>query len=214
MRRLAIAQLGTNDLSFDQKKFVEVLVDQTIRKIVPHALRSASKVIKEKKHKAALEEASVRCEREGNLEAAKNAREAADAAYAYTNASADVYAAYAATATAYTATATATAASANAYAAYTATATATAYAASANAYAAYTATATATAYAAVYAAYAATAVDAYADADADAVLNMSADIGVQALRAAGAHGIELMDQLILVSDATRAAIDSAMENKS
>ena len=186
MRRLAIAQLGTNDKSFDEKKFVEVLVEQTIRKIVPYALRSAIKGIEDQKHKAAFEEAAVRCERDGDLEAAKNAREAAyadaDAAYAdaaaYTANAAYAAAAYAA----------ADAAAAAAYAA--------AYADAAAAYA--DADAAASAYAAAADAAAAAAANAAAGCVArnDIALNMSADIGVEALRAAGAHGIKLMDQLI------------------
>jgi hypothetical protein len=165
MRRLAIAQLGTNDPSFDEKRFVEVLVEQTIRQIVPHALRVAGKTAKDE-HKALLEEAAVRCERDGDSEAVRNAKKA-DAAYAYTGCAASA-AAYAA-----------------AYAAYAG------YADDADA---------ASEAAAAYASYAATK---YADAAAfcasaaDGIaLNMSADIGVQALRAAGAHGIKLMDQLI------------------
>jgi hypothetical protein len=143
MRRLAIGQLGTNDPSFDEAKFIEVLVEQTIRKIVPHALRVAAKTAKDER-KASLEEAALRCERDGDRAAAWNARRAA----------------------------------------YADTTTVAAYAASASA----------SAYAAYAAAYAA----AWADAAAhdDIALNMSADIGVQALRAAGAHGIALMDQLI------------------
>jgi len=144
MRRLAIAQLGTSDPSFNEAKFIEVLVEQTIRKIVPHALRAAVKTAKDER-KAFLEEAALRCERDGDLEAAKNAREAASAASA----------------------AAASAASADAAA----------YAANA-----------------AYAAHAAACAD--AAANDDIALNMSADIGVQALRAAGAHGIKLMDQLI------------------
>jgi hypothetical protein len=142
MRRLAIAQLGTSYPSFDEKRFVAVLVEQTIRQIVPHALRVAGKTAKDE-HKALLEEAAVRCERDGDSEAARNAKKTA---YAVTTTTA-AYAAYAADAAA--------------------------------------------AYAAAYAA-------ACADAAAndDIALKISADIGVQALRAAGAHGIALMDQLI------------------
>jgi len=152
MRRLAIAQLGTSDPSFDEKKFVGLLVEQTIRKVVPYALRCAIRAAEDQKHKAALEEAAVRCERDGDLEAAKNARRA-------------TYAANAATATA----------AADAAAAYASTA--------------------------AYADAAADAACACAEAAGcvayqDIALNISADIGVQALRAAGAHGIKLMDQLI------------------
>ena len=174
MRKLAIAQLGTNDTSFDEKKFVDVLIEQTIRKIVPHALRAAVRAAEDQKHKAALEEAAVRCERDGDFRAARNARKAASATYA-AYAAADAYAA------AYAAYANANAANA-------------AYAADAND------AADAAAYAAnaAYAAYANDANDAAANAAAndDIALNISADIGVEALRAAGAHGIALMDQLI------------------
>jgi len=154
MRRLAIGQLGTNDPSFDEKKFIDVLVEQTIRKIVPHALRLTGKTAKDE-HKALLEEAAVRCERDGDLRAARNAQEAAyaadDATYAHA-----AYAAYAYAAAADDADDAAAAAAASA---------------------AYTREAT------------------YA-ADDDIALNMSADIGVQALRASGARGIALLDQLI------------------
>jgi hypothetical protein len=153
MRRLAIAQLGTSDPSFDEKKFVGLLVEQTIRKVVPYALRCAIRAAEDQKHKAALEEAAVRCERDGDSEAAKNARRAA-------------------------------------YAVTTTTAAASTYAASTAA----TAAAADVSYADAAAAYAADAA-AYAAHD-DIALNISADIGVQALRAAGAHGIALMDQLI------------------
>jgi hypothetical protein len=145
MRRLAIAQLGTNDKFFDEKKFVDVLIEQTIRKIVPHALRAAVRAAEDQKHKAALEEAALRCERDGDLGAARNAREAAANAANAANA----------------------------------------------ADAAYDAANAEYANAAAYAADAANAA-----ANDDIALNMSADIGVQALRAAGAHGIKLMDQLI------------------
>jgi hypothetical protein len=153
MRKLAIAQLGTNDKFFDENKFVEVLVEQTIRKIVPHALRAAAKTAKGKS-KASLEEAALRCERDGDLGAARNAREAAYAA----SASAAIYAS-----------------------------------ASASAYASAYLSASAVTYADAAADAACAAARASAD---DIALNMSADIGVQALRAAGAHGIALMDQLI------------------
>ena len=176
MRRLAIGQLGTNDPSFDEKRFIDVLVEQTIRKIVPHALRAAVKTAKDER-KASLEEAALRCERDGDRAAAGNARD--DAAYTAASAAADAYSASEAT---YAAFSAATIAAKTAYAyAY-------AYAAN-DAASACAKTASATAYA--YSACAeATALD------ADIALNISADIGVQALRAAGAHGIKLMDQLI------------------
>jgi hypothetical protein len=171
MRKLAIAQLGTNDPSFDEAKFIEVLVEQTIRKIVPHALRSSIKKAKDER-KASLEEAALRCERDGDRAAAWNALEASYAYAAYAAASADV--SYADAAAAYAADAAAS------YAASTAATAAAAELANAGDYAPE---------AAADAASASYAAD-------DIALNISADIGVQALRAAGAHGIKLMDQLI------------------
>jgi hypothetical protein len=180
MRKLAIAQLGTNDKFFDEKKFVEVLVEQTIRKIAPHALRAAAKTAKDER-KASLEEAALRCERDGDLGAARNAREASYAA----SASAAIYAS--ASASAYLSACGGT------YADADAAADAACAAACASAYAsAYLSAVTYT-----YADAAADAACAAACAsDDDIALNISADIGVQALRAAGAHGIKLMDQLI------------------
>jgi len=39
MRKLAIGQLGTNDPSFDEKQFVALLVEQTIRKKLPEGFQ-------------------------------------------------------------------------------------------------------------------------------------------------------------------------------
>jgi len=99
MRKLAIAQLGSNEI--DQAVFVKELTLGTIKKIVPLALRCAANKQKEKKHKVALEAAAVRCEEEGTREAAAAAYAAAYAAYATTAAAAAAYAAaYAASAAA------------------------------------------------------------------------------------------------------------------
>jgi hypothetical protein len=130
---------------------------------VPYALRCAIRAAEDQKHKAALEEAAVRCERDGDLEAAKNARRAAYAADAANAANAD----------------------ASTYAASTAATAAAAELANAGDYASSAAADTANA-----------AASAGCVAYQDIALNISADIGVQALRAAGAHGIALMDQLI------------------
>jgi hypothetical protein len=124
LRRLGVAQLGSKGVLNDAE-FVKRVVEMTIRRSVPVALRSAAKV--NPKHADRLEAAAVRCEREGTREAALAARTAAAAAAAY--------AAYAAAA----------------YAAYDAAA----YAAAAAADAAYDAAAYAAAAAAAYAAYAA-----------------------------------------------------------
>jgi hypothetical protein len=102
MRKLAIGQLGTNDPSFDEKKFVEVLVDRTIRKIVPYALRLAVKTAKGKR-KQTLEEAALRCERDGDGAAAGNAREVAADAADDASAAADAYSASEATYAAFSA---------------------------------------------------------------------------------------------------------------
>lgn len=169
MRRLAIAQLGTSEESFNERKFLQVLVEQTIRKIVPHALRLAITGAEDACDRR-MEEAAVRCERDGDLASADNADATARSAC-----------------------------SAAAYAAYDPT-----YAADAAADAAYAArvaadVADAAADAARGAAYAADVAAAAAHAarcNGDDALNLSAEIGVEALRAAGAHGIALMDQLI------------------
>jgi hypothetical protein len=164
LRRLAVAQLGSAG-HLDEQEFRRRVVDMTIRRSVPSALRSAAKV--NPQHAEALEAAAVRCDQEGTRESARNANDvarkvradaaayAAYAAYAYAAAAADAaaYAAYAAYAYA------AAAADAAAYAAYAAYA----YAAAADAAYAYAAAA---ADAAAYAAYAAYAYAAAADAAA------------------------------------------------
>jgi hypothetical protein len=148
LRRVAIAQLGSVDL--DQVDYSKRMAEKTTRVIVPIALRAAAKRVP--KHAEALEAAALRCEQEGTLESAINARDVARSAYA-----ADA----AAAAAAYAATAYAAAADA-AYAAYAA--------ADADAAAAYAATAATAAAAAAYAAYA-----------RDHVLGLSAELMTQVL---------------------------------
>jgi hypothetical protein len=131
-RRLAIAQLGSNEI--DQVQFVKKLALATIREIVPIGLRAAAKIEQNDKRHADLIKAASECEAALDLKAARRAAAAAAA-----------YAAYAAAAAAYAA-----AADAAAYAA--AAADAAAYAAAADAYAAAAADAAAAAYAAAYAA--------------------------------------------------------------
>jgi hypothetical protein len=97
MRRVAIAQLGSD--AIDQVAFVKIVAEETIRQIVPIALRAAAS--RNPKHAEALEAAAVRCEKEGTRDAARNARSAAAAAayaaaYAYAAAAAYAYAAAAA----------------------------------------------------------------------------------------------------------------------
>ena len=124
---LALAQLGT--AGADRGPWVQRVVEGTIRQIVPIALRAAASAHPDEQHRAALEAAAVRCEREGTggaTAAAARAADAADAAYAYAadadassaaNAAANA-AAYAANATAaYAARAAARAANATARAA-------------------------------------------------------------------------------------------------
>ena len=134
LRRLAVAQLGSD--SIDQQKFVRIVVEQTIRQIVPRALRLAKK--RNPAHEEKLEAAAIRCEQDGDRGAALSAR---NAAYAAADA-ADAAAADAAAAAADAAADAADAAYAAAYAA---------------------ADAAAYAYAAADAAYAADAADAAAD---------------------------------------------------
>ena len=117
LRRVAIAQLGSD--SIDQRAFVEEVVLQTVRQILPIVLRAAGSMIPG--HKEALELVSVSCE---SITAFSQAREIA------LKAKSAAYAAYAAYAAAYAADADADAA---AYAADAAAAAAAAYAAAADA---------------------------------------------------------------------------------
>lgn len=90
LRRLAVAQLGSKG-ALDEPEFVRRVVDVSIRRVVPRALRSAAKV--NPKHAEALEAAAVQCEREGTREAAENGRQVARAADAVAAAAADAVAA-------------------------------------------------------------------------------------------------------------------------
>jgi len=173
LRSVAIAQLGSLGV-VDPKRYVTRLAELTIRQIVPIAVRAAAK--RNPKHGEALLAAALRCEQEGTRESciaardvARNARDAAAAAYAASADAAAAAAAYAADA----------AAAAAAYAAA-------AYAASADA------AADAAAYAAAYAdaAAAAAAYAAAAAAERDRVLSLMADLMVQALRECGSPGCD------------------------
>ena len=113
MRKLAIAQLGSD--AIDQTAFRKIVAEQTIRQIVPIALRAAAKRVP--KHAKRLEAAAVRCEQEGTREAAQAARNTANAAYAAAAAAAAADATAAAYAAAYAAAAAAAAADAAAAAA-------------------------------------------------------------------------------------------------
>ena len=87
MRKLAIAQLGSDQI--DQKEFARMLTEETIKQIVPVALRAAASLQKEQTHKDALEFAAKNCEAEGTEKVAREAKAAAAAAYAYAAAARD-----------------------------------------------------------------------------------------------------------------------------
>ena len=125
LRRLALVQLGSKG-HLNNREFARRLAELAIRKAVPAALRAASSVQKDVKHKATLLEHAIICEREGTRQAALDAKKAANAANAAANAAAKAaaadaaYPAYAAYAVAAAYSAAAAAYSASAYAAYAA----------------------------------------------------------------------------------------------
>ena len=106
MLRLGIAQIGSDTL--DQNEFRRRLVEALIRRIVPIALRAAAS--RNPAHADALNDAALRCEREGTRAAAIAARDVAIKAAAADAADASYAAAAAAAATAVAATAVADAA--------------------------------------------------------------------------------------------------------
>lgn len=118
---LALAQLGT--AGTDRSEWVRRLVEGTIQRVLPIALRAAAKVATGE-HSSRLASAADRCERDGDRAAARAAARAADAAYAAADARAAAYAADAARATdaAYAAAAYAHAYAVGAAAAYAAAA--------------------------------------------------------------------------------------------
>jgi hypothetical protein len=160
MRQLAVAQLGSDEV--DQLAFVREVTLETVRQIVPIALRAAASL--NAKHKDALESAAVACEAATDLVAAKAAAAAAHAAAADTDAYAYAYA----------------------YAAAAADTAAYAYAAAAHAAAAHAHAAAAAATAAYAAAAHAAAVE------KDSVLKRCAKIGLQALIKLGAPGVAFL----------------------
>jgi hypothetical protein len=95
LRRVAVMQLGTAGM--DRTEWTRIVVELTIRRIVPEALRAAAR--HGPSHAKALEDAAVRCERDGNEAAAWNARDVARAAAAYEAADAVVDALVASTLT-------------------------------------------------------------------------------------------------------------------
>ena len=79
LRRLAIAQLGTDGL--DEKDFVTRLARMTIQTMVPSALRSAARVLTGE-HPTKLLALALKCEAEPTEANAREARTAANAAAA------------------------------------------------------------------------------------------------------------------------------------
>lgn len=76
MRRLALAQLGSAGV-VDEVDFVRRVVEMTIRRFIPIALRAAASVHPIAEHKAALEKASVQCEQAMTLKDCEAAGRAA-----------------------------------------------------------------------------------------------------------------------------------------
>jgi hypothetical protein len=181
MKRIAVAQLGSIDI--DQDQFAKELALATIRRILPIALRAASKLHPEQKHIDELNDSAKECETCDDDAAARAADAAARAAAYAADAAADAAAYAAADAAAYAADAAARAAYAAAYAAADAAARAAYAAADAAAYAAANAAADAAAYAAANA------------AARDEVLSLMAEIGVEALQKCGSPGCEFLDVL-------------------
>ena len=78
LRRLAIVQLGSSEI--DDNEFARRVVEMTIRKIVPIAMRAAALIHPMPEHKLALENSALLCEKEGTESAAWSAESAASAA--------------------------------------------------------------------------------------------------------------------------------------
>lgn len=98
MRRLAIAQLGSNQ-TIDDTEFAKRVVEMTIRKMLPIALRVTASI--QKDYSDALLAAATNCEVEGTRasalaarEVAKAARDNADGSDAAADASYSAFAAY------------------------------------------------------------------------------------------------------------------------
>ena len=119
---LALAQLGT--AGRDRSKWVKLLTENIIRRVVPIALRAAADVHHDQTHRDALRREATRCEEKGASEAAKSAYACAKSAYAaaysvaYSAAYAANAAAYAAKSAASVAASAAASAAHAAYAAY------------------------------------------------------------------------------------------------
>ena len=75
LRRLAIVQLGSSEI--DDNEFARRVVEMTIRKIIPIAMRAAALIHPMPEHKLALENSALLCEKEGTKSAAESAAESA-----------------------------------------------------------------------------------------------------------------------------------------
>ena len=78
LRRLAIVQLGSSEI--DDNEFARRVVEMTIRKIIPIAMRAAALIHPMPEHKLALENSALLCEKEGTKSAAESAKSAAESA--------------------------------------------------------------------------------------------------------------------------------------
>lgn len=76
MRRLALAQLGSAGI-VDDVDFVRRVVEMTIRRFIPIALRAAASIHPLVEHKVAMEKAAVQCEQASTLQDCKAAEAAA-----------------------------------------------------------------------------------------------------------------------------------------
>jgi hypothetical protein len=197
MRRIAIAQLGTAG-EIDEVAFAKALAEQTIRQIVPVALRAAAELHQDAMHKAALEAAAVRCEKEGSWAASWAASEAASWAASEAARAASWAASWAASEAASWAASEAARAASWAASEAARAARAASWAASEAARAASWAASWAASEAASWAASEAARAASWAASEAasDRVLSLAAEIGVQALRVVGAAGVALMDKIL------------------
>lgn len=76
MRRLALAQLGSAG-AIDSADFIHLVIEMTVRRFLPIALRAAASVNPVAEHKQALEVASLQCEKASSLKECEAAGEAA-----------------------------------------------------------------------------------------------------------------------------------------
>ena len=79
MRRLALAQLGSAG-AIDSADFIHLVIEMTVRRFLPIALRAAASVNPVAEHKQALEVASLQCEKASSLKECEAAGEAGEAA--------------------------------------------------------------------------------------------------------------------------------------